>query len=109
MVNKDDNISFNPARAKVIVGLIAAVLGLGGTVWAYGGSYHAQFSQQHHDHDQFATSAEIYTLAIQDKEDQLALIEFKESVGSATPEDASNKARIVRRLGDLKTKLENTR
>jgi len=92
----DDNVSFSPTKVKTWIGVVTGLVALVAAGWGYGSSYHSQF----------AISAEIYTLAIQDKEDQLALIEFKESVGSATPEDQSNKARIVRRLTDLKKKLE---
>ena len=92
----DDSINFSPSKAKIWVGLIASIIGVVGTAWAYGGSYHSKF----------ATSQEIYTLAIQDKEDRLALIEFKEGNGTATPEDAANKQRILRRLADLKRHVD---
>ena len=98
MVTKknDDSISFSLNKTKLILTIIASLIAIVGTAWSYGGSYH----------EQFATTADLYTLAIQDKEDSLSLIEFKESVGSATAEDGARKSTIVRRLADLKKKLE---
>jgi hypothetical protein len=94
----DDSVNVSPTKVKAWIGAIAALAALIGSAWGFGGTYH----------NQFATTADLYTLAIQVKEDDLSLIEFRESVGTSTPEDQAKKSTIIRRLADLKKELEKT-
>ena len=102
-----ETVTFNPKMLAVMVGLIITLFGAGFSIYSFGSSYHEKFATSTTVDAQVSDlNKEIITLAIQSKEDDLSLIEFKQATGQATDLDTANKANIERRLEGLRTKLD---
>ena len=104
---KPETVTFNPKTLAVIVGLVITLFGAGFSVYTFGASYHDKFATSSRvDAQVIDLNKEIITLAINDKEDDLSLIAFKQATGQASDLDEANKANIERRLEGLKDKLD---
>ena len=102
-----ETVTFNPKTLAVLVGLTISLFGAGFSMYTFGSSYHEQFATSTKVDAQVSDlNKEIITLAIQSKEDDLSLIEFKLATGQATDLDTADKANIERRLEGLKDKLD---
>ena len=101
-----ETITFNPKTLAVLVGLTISLFGAGFSIYTFGSSYHEQFATSTTVDKQVSDlNKELITFAIQDKEDEIQLIEFKESSGTSDAEDDSRKKTLERRLASLKVKL----
>ena len=100
-----ETVTFNPKTLAVIVGLVITLFGAGFSMYTFGSTYHEKFANSTTVDSQVSDlNKELIVFAIQDKEDEIQLIEFKESSGTADAEDDSRKKTLERRLASLKVK-----
>ena len=104
---QEATITFDFKKISIILGVLATIGGSAVAGYNMGSTYHLQFAQAELVDTQIVNlNKEIITLAIQQKEDDLSLIEFKQATGSATDLDTADKANIIRRIDSLQIKLD---
>lgn len=104
---QEATVTIDFKKWSIIIGVFSSLAV--GTITGYtmGSNYHKQFAQAEVVESQIISlNKEIITLAIQQKEDDLSLIEFKQATGSATDLDTADKANIIRRIDSLQIKLD---